>query len=96
MTSPLLALALTAVGLAVLFSGEFSRRGRAWRIGLAVLLAGGVEAATLGSKFLAIKEPIFLIAMWSAVLIPVAASYYVLTRNRLRRPGPSDTIASEA
>ena len=96
LTSPLLALALTAVGLAVLFSGEFSRRGQAWRIGLAVLLAGGVEAATLGSKFLAIKEPIFLIAMWSAVLIPVAASYHVLTRNRLRRPGPSDTIASEA
>jgi len=84
LTSPLLALTLTAIGLAVLLSGEFSRRGQAYRIILAVLLAGGAEAAGLGVKYLAAKSPPLLVAMWLAVLIPLIISLAALMRTRLR------------
>lgn len=84
LTSPLLALTLTMIGLAVLLSGEFSRRGQAARIIVAILLAGAAEAAGLGTKYLAAKSPPLLLAMWLAVLLPVALSAFALTRNRLK------------
>jgi lipopolysaccharide export system permease protein len=86
LTSPLLALSLTAIGLAVMLSGEFSRRGQTIRILAAVGLAGIAEAAGLGSKFLAAKEPAFIALMWISVLLPVLLSFAALSRNRLRRP----------
>lgn len=90
LTSPLLALSLTAIGLAVLLSGEFSRRGQAVRIIVAVLLAGIAEAAGLGSKYLAAKSPALIVVMWLAVLLPFALSLFALTRTRLRvRPAPA-------
>jgi len=92
LTSPILALALTAIGVAVLFSGEFSRRGQGMRMGVAVLLAGLVEAGGLGSKFLAAKDPIFIALMWGAVLLPVVFAVIYLSRNRMKRP----PIAAEA
>ena len=82
----LLALSLTAIGLAVMLSGEFSRRGQTIRILAAVGLAGIAEAAGLGSKFLAAKEPAFIALMWISVLLPVLLSFAALSRNRLRRP----------
>ncbi|MDF1791090.1 MAG: LPS export ABC transporter permease LptF [Thalassobaculaceae bacterium] len=84
LTSPLLALSLTAIALAVLLSGEFSRRGQALRIIVAVLLAGGAEAAGLGTKYLAAKSPPLIAAMWLAVLIPFVLSLLALSRTRLR------------
>lgn len=84
LTSPLLALSLTAIGLAVLLSGEFSRRGQTIRIVVAVLLAAAAEAAGLGTKYLAAKSPPLIAAMWLAVLIPLALSMLALSRNRLR------------
>lgn len=84
LTSPLLALTLTAIGLAVLLSGEFSRRGQATRIIVAVVLAGGAEAAGLGVKYLAAKSPPLVAAMWLAVLLPLAFALLSMTRTRLR------------
>ena len=84
LTSPLLALTLTAIGLAVLLSGEFSRRGQAMRIIVAILLAGVAEAAGLGTKYLAAKSPPLIGAMWLAVLIPLILSFVALSRTRLR------------
>lgn len=86
LTSPLLALTLTAIGLAALLSGGFSRRGQTVRLVVAVVLAGGVEALGLGTKFLAAKDPWLLGAMWIAVLAPLLMALLVLSRRRLGRP----------
>lgn len=84
LTAPLLALTLTAIGLATILSGEFSRRGQAGRIILAVLLAGAAEAGGLGTKYLAAKHPPLIAAMWLAVIVPFVIALMVLTRKRLR------------
>jgi lipopolysaccharide export system permease protein len=84
LTSPLLALTLTAIGLAVLLSGEFSRRGQAMRIIAAVVLAGIAEAAGLGTKYLAAKSPPMIALMWLSVLVPLVLSVVALSRTRLR------------
>ncbi|SDF05974.1 MULTISPECIES: LPS export ABC transporter permease LptF [Thalassobaculum] len=96
LTSPLLALTLTAIGLAVLLSGEFSRRGQAMRIIVAVLLAGVAEAAGLGTKYLAAKSPPMIAAMWLAVLLPIIISLLVLSRTRLRNRAAASSAPSSA
>jgi lipopolysaccharide export system permease protein len=96
LTSPLLALTLTAIGLAVLLSGEFSRRGQAVRIILAVLLAGVAEAAGLGTKYLAAKSPPMIAAMWLAVLVPMILSLVALSRTRLRNRSAAASSPSSA
>ena len=89
LTSPLLALTLTAIGLAVLLSGEFSRRGQTVRILAAVGLAGVAEAGGLGTKYLAAQSPPMIALMWLAVLVPFLIALLVLTQTRLRgRPAP--------
>ncbi len=85
LTSPLLALTLTAIGLAVLLSGEFSRRGQTARIVAAVLLAGTAEAMGLGTKYIAVRYPWAIPLMWLAVLGPFAVALLTMTRRRLRR-----------
>ncbi len=84
LTSPLLALTLTAIGLAVILSGEFSRRGQTVRILTAVVLAGGAEAAGLGSKYLAAQSPPLIAMMWLAVIVPFLLAVLMLNRSRLR------------
>lgn len=96
LTSPLLALTLTAIGLAVLLSGEFSRRGQAMRIIAAVVLAGIAEAAGLGTKYLAAKSPPMIALMWLAVLVPLVLSVVALSRTRLRSRSAPSTAPSSA
>ncbi|NQW10853.1 MAG: LPS export ABC transporter permease LptF [Alphaproteobacteria bacterium] len=93
LTSPLLALTLTAVGLAVLLSGQFSRRGQTVRLIVAVILAGVVEAGGLGTKYLAAKDPWLLSVMWAAVLGPFLLALVALSRRRLKRPNPTTAVA---
>lgn len=93
LTSPLLALSLTAIGLAVMLSGEFSRRGQTVRIVAAILLAGGAEAMGLGSKYLATRYPLLIPVMWLAVLGPFALALLSMARRRMRRGVPSPTAA---
>jgi lipopolysaccharide export system permease protein len=86
LTSPLLALTLVSIGLAVMLSGEFSRRGQTIRILVAVALAGAAEAMGLGSKFIAAKEPLAIGLMWAVVIVPILLATFALSRNRMRRP----------
>lgn len=88
LTSPLLALSLTAIGVAVLLSGEFSRRGQTVRIITAIVLAAAAEAMGLGSKYLAARDPWLIPVMWLAVLLPLLAALLSMTGRRLRRRPP--------
>src|SRR3546814_17417038 len=75
LTSPLLALSLTAIGAAVLLSGQFSRRGQPMRTVAATVLAGLAEAIGRGPQYLAARYPWLLPMMWQAglgtFLVPV-------------------------
>jgi lipopolysaccharide export system permease protein len=93
LTSPLLALTLTAIGVAVLLSGEFSRRGQTVRIITAIVLAGAAEAMGLGSKYLAVRYPVLIPVMWLAVLGPFLIALLATNRRRLRRRGPAPVAA---
>lgn len=93
LTSPLLALTLTAIGLAVLLSGEFSRRGQTARIVAAILLAGIAEGIGLGSKYLAVRYPALIPVMWLAVTGPFLIALLTMTRRRLRRRAPAPMAA---
>ncbi|EDP65996.1 Predicted permease [alpha proteobacterium BAL199] len=93
LTSPLLALSLTAIGVAVLLSGEFSRRGQTIRIITAVLLAGCAEAMGLGSKYLVVRYPSMVPIMWFAVIVPFLLALASMTQRRLKRRGPAPAIS---
>lgn len=96
LTSPLLALSLTAIGVAIMLSGEFSRRGQTIRIVSAVLLAAGAEAIGLGSKYLVVRYPWLVPIMWLSVIGPFLLALMTMTQRRLRRriAGPSPTPAT--
>ena len=70
-TSPLLAVVLPLIGLAILLRGEFSRRGQTTRICSAIFCAGLVECMGLGSKFYATNDVLLIPFMYAAIIIPV-------------------------
>ena len=71
-TSPLLAIVLPILGLAVLLKGEFSRRCQTLRICTSVILAGLVECTVLGSKFFVAQNTILIPIMYGTVAAPLA------------------------
>ncbi len=83
LTSPILALALPLIGLAILLRGEFSRRGQTSRILIAVFLAGLVECICLGSKFFAAHDLLLVPLMYAAILIPLSAATMGLSARPL-------------
>lgn len=88
LSSPLLALAFTMVALASLLSGEFSRRGQAARVTIAVLLVMLLQAAALGLTSLAGKMLAFVPLMYLVPLLALAPATWIMAR-RLRRRGPA-------
>ncbi|MBM85728.1 MAG: LPS export ABC transporter permease LptF [Rhodospirillaceae bacterium] len=85
LTSPLLAIALPLIGLAIMLRGDFSRRGQTLRILIAVGIAILVEALGLGTKFLAAKQPWLIGAIYGSVLIPTIVALAMLMHRRVRR-----------
>ncbi|MGH6953835.1 MAG: LptF/LptG family permease, partial [Alphaproteobacteria bacterium] len=83
LTSPLYAIAFSAIALAVLLSGEFNRRGQAARVILAVAMVVGVQSLGLGLHNLAADVPQLAALMYANALVPIALSAYALGR----RPG---------
>lgn len=81
LSSPFLALAFTAVGLASLLTGEFNRRGQASRIGLAVGLVVALQAAFLGFTSLSTKMPGFVAFMYVLPVLGLLAGAWVLARR---------------
>ena len=77
-TSPLLAIVLPIIGLAVLLKGEFSRRGQTLRICGAVIVAGLVECTVLGSKFFVAQNAMLIPIMYGTVAAPLAIAFVSL------------------
>lgn len=77
-TSPLLAIVLPILGLAVLLKGEFSRRGQTLRICSAVIVAGLVECTVLGSKFFVAQNAMLIPFMYGTVAAPLALAFISL------------------
>ena len=86
LVTPLLGLALPLIGLIVVLRGEYSRRGRTGRMVAAILLVGIVQAAVLGAKYAAAKEPGLLPLMYGSAIGPILICLFMLSRQKLKRP----------
>ncbi len=83
--TPLSAAAFVAIALATMLYGEFNRRGQLRRILLAVVFAVVFEIADLGLRNLATRLPAGIPLMYLNVLVPIACSFWFLSRDT-RRP----------
>jgi lipopolysaccharide export system permease protein len=81
LSSPLLTLAFTLIGLAALLSGDYNRRGQAKRIAVASVLVIGLQGASLGLTALASKTLIAIPAMYLLYLAPMVPSVWLLSRR---------------
>jgi lipopolysaccharide export system permease protein len=97
LSSPLLALAFTAVAMACLLSGEFNRRGQTARIGLAVVFAILLEGGFLGLTGLSTKTLQVIPLMYLMPLVAMIGGVLVLIRGLgpAGTPGPSSAHPSE-
>lgn len=87
LVSPLFALALAAIALSVLFSGEFDRRGQWRRVLAAVLAAFLFEALGLGLQNAAAKLPALAALMYLNAVGTIALALFLMARRRpLRLP----------
>lgn len=85
--SPLYALAFTCIGLALLVSGEYNRRGQARQLLYGSLAVVIVQAFGLALNNLAASVPPLVPLMYANALLPVAAGLYFLVwppRARVR------------
>lgn len=98
LSSPLLYLAFTAIGLALLLSGDFNRRGQFVRILTAVCCVTAIQVVVLSMKNLGEKTPALEPVMY---LVPIIAAIGFLIimvtgkpRPRNRKPDDKDVIQS--
>lgn len=75
---PVYALCLTLVGLSVLLSGEFNRRGQWKRITLAVILGTVVMFAAVGLRGMMATYPLMILVAYFNVLLPMVVAWWVL------------------
>lgn len=92
-SSPLLALAYSAMALAALLSGEFNRRGQSSRVTIAVLLVMALQAAALGLTSLAGKMTVFVPLMYVLPLLTVGPALWVMSRGLRLKPGRNGAAA---
>lgn len=88
LAGPLAALALGALPVACLLTGQFNRRGQSRRVLLAVLIALLMEIVDIGLKNLAARSSIALPLIYSNLALPLVASLWLVWRDgapRLRR-----------
>jgi len=71
------------VALAAVLSGEFNRRGRRWRIVVAVGTIALVRAAGLGLVGLSAKAPVLIPLIYLNVILVMAVCLIALMRGRL-------------
>ena len=81
LAAPLYSLAFVLIALAAVLAGEFNRRGRRWRIVLAVVLIALVRAAGLGLVGLSAKMPALIPLLYVNVLLVIAVCLYALVRS---------------
>lgn len=82
---PLLPLTCAAVTLAILLTGSYSRRGQVADILKAIFITVLILVASLGTRSLASKQPIMIMAMYANALLPLAiALYFIMVPRKLR------------
>ncbi len=93
---PLNTLAFVMVGLAALLTGEFNRRGQAWRVITAIVVVAGLEASDLALHDLANRSYQAIYAMYAVVISSIVISFFVLMRRPRRAPQPAlaDQVAT--
>jgi lipopolysaccharide export system permease protein len=77
--NPLSALALAAIPLVCLLTGEFSRRGQVWRVLQAVTFAFLFQALDVGLKNIAVRNSMAIVLLYINVLVPVAIGIWLLS-----------------
>ena len=91
LSSPLLYLAFTAIGLALLLGGDFNRRGQFLRILTAVCCVTAIQVVVLSIKNLGEKHPALESVMYLLPLLAAAGFLIVMISSRPRtRPGKTD------
>lgn len=83
LATPLLALAFTAVALAALLPGQFSRKGQPRRIAMAAVLGLMLQSAVLGLSNLVGKNPALTALLYGSVLLPVLVALIYMKSWRL-------------
>ncbi len=86
-TRPFLAIALSLIAIACLFSGQFNRRGQTKKIVIAVALLILIQGGNLGLANYASQSFIGVIGLYIIALIPPLIAYQVIRAQD--RSGPS-------
>ena len=94
LVSPLRALAFALVGLACLMSGAFGGRPLTRRVILAVSIAVGLQAATLGLENMVARNLELVPLMYVNAIFPVLAGYVLMVRPPRRRASPAAAEAT--
>lgn len=94
LATPLLAIAFTAVALAALLPGQFSRKGQNRRIAVAAVIGLVLQSAVLGLANLVGKSPPLAGLLYAAVLLPAALAFVYIKSwrhlgRRTVRPAPA-------
>ena len=82
---PLYSMTLPIVGLAVLLSGQFNRRGQAKRIVATVLAATALLMAALALRASSAGNPAMVVLTYASALLPIVWALYILRESRVNR-----------
>src|SRR3546814_5210572 len=88
-SSDLLPLTYAVLGMAMLLSGGFSRRGQTGRVLTAILVMTGILVSSFALQNLAVKHPALILAMYATALVPLLIGlYYLVVPRRVGRARP--------
>ena len=83
---PLLPITCATVVLAVLLTGSYSRRGQAKDILKAISLTVLILIVSLGTRSLAVKQPVMIYIMYASVILPFLLSFCYIVWPRKLKP----------
>ena len=89
LASPLYSLAFTLIALAAVLAGEFNRRGRHWRIVVAVFAIALMRSAGMGLVGLSAKFPALIPLLYLNIVLVITVCLYALVQGQIwwrRRP----------
>lgn len=81
-TWPLFALTLTLIALAVLFSGQFNRRGQWKRIFASTLIVTLLVISDLGIKNIVAGQPYLAILLYYNTILPAILAAYIIATSK--------------
>ncbi len=79
---PLYTFTLMLTGLAILLTGEFSRRGSFWRVVLASLTVAGLSVLALALRNLVAESVLYMLFAYGSMLVPALIAAHALKEKR--------------